>query len=183
MRIEAACAATAWGAVNIAESFRDKSFVVVDPDARIRRAEDLMAFMLDAVWSFPDHAQRHQCEDRRGQDHRGREPQQHRFRSRDICRWGLGLRLDIDEKSRWTVHERGDRSHSAQAGCGTLRTECRVVPWRLSGELELVAIVAIDSSVRGSTQVTAIASRTVGQIGFGHISAQRTLLKGMGAPE
>jgi len=38
--------------VNVAESFRDKSFVVVDPDARIRRDEDLMAFALDTAGGF-----------------------------------------------------------------------------------------------------------------------------------
>lgn len=33
--------------MNFAESFGDKTFVVVDSDARIRRDEDLMAFVLD----------------------------------------------------------------------------------------------------------------------------------------
>ncbi|WP_284614373.1 M15 family metallopeptidase [Aquabacterium humicola] len=42
----------AGGAMNAAESFRDRSFLVVDPDARIRRPEDLMAFALDAGGRF-----------------------------------------------------------------------------------------------------------------------------------
>lgn len=38
--------------MNVAESFRDKIFVVEDPDARIRRDEDLMAFALDTSGRF-----------------------------------------------------------------------------------------------------------------------------------
>jgi len=38
--------------VNHAESFRDKTFVVVDGDARIRRDADLMAFVLDPAGRF-----------------------------------------------------------------------------------------------------------------------------------
>ena len=38
--------------MNFAESFRDKTFVVVDPDARIRRDDDLMAFVPGAGGGF-----------------------------------------------------------------------------------------------------------------------------------
>ena len=38
--------------MNTAESFRDKSFEVADPDTRIRRDDDLMAFALDAGGRF-----------------------------------------------------------------------------------------------------------------------------------
>lgn len=38
--------------MNLAESFRGKTFVVVDSDARIRRDEDLMTFLLDAGGHF-----------------------------------------------------------------------------------------------------------------------------------
>jgi hypothetical protein len=38
--------------VNLAESFRDKDFLVVDPDARLRRADDLMEFVKDAAGRF-----------------------------------------------------------------------------------------------------------------------------------
>lgn len=38
--------------MQFAESFRDKTFVVSDADARIRRGENLMAFLLDAGGRF-----------------------------------------------------------------------------------------------------------------------------------
>ena len=38
--------------MNFAESFRDKIFVVVDSDARIRRDDDLMAFVPAAGGGF-----------------------------------------------------------------------------------------------------------------------------------
>jgi hypothetical protein len=38
--------------VNFAESFREKTFVIVDPDARIRRDDDLMAFLPGAGGGF-----------------------------------------------------------------------------------------------------------------------------------
>lgn len=38
--------------MNIAESFRDKIFVVADSDARIRRDNDLMLFLLDSGGNF-----------------------------------------------------------------------------------------------------------------------------------
>lgn len=38
--------------MSFAESFRDKTFVVVDPDARIRRDDDLMAFVPAAAGGF-----------------------------------------------------------------------------------------------------------------------------------
>ena len=38
--------------MNFAESFQDKTFVVVDSDARIRSDQDLMAFFLDTDGRF-----------------------------------------------------------------------------------------------------------------------------------
>lgn len=38
--------------MNFAESFRNRVFVVVDQDARLRRDDDLMAFMVDASGGF-----------------------------------------------------------------------------------------------------------------------------------
>ncbi len=38
--------------MNIAESFRDKVFVVADSDSRIRRTDDLMLFLLDPGGRF-----------------------------------------------------------------------------------------------------------------------------------
>ena len=38
--------------MNVAECFRDKTFVVADPDARIRRDDDLMAFVSGAQGGF-----------------------------------------------------------------------------------------------------------------------------------